>query len=441
MAMGEMVYSDTDICLKCVDIDEVLYDEKGEFLDRIASSKLSFPGFEEVFRNLDKCQDVLLMCIKQRILLNEPVVRFHHKKDIADLQQTIHDKELSQEVNKVLQDTSLVGYKILKEANILDVLVEFDAERLANVVVFGKTLKMAGFFDMLAMVDESIGKGRILDRKNTKQTTKDIKAKAKNSNSKKNKMDPCKSDSIFEDIDSEDLDEIQPKTESILSSGSFGRAVVTVVLTARNYIPALDMYRQLLFSHLHTLSKFYLLVFHVGPLVEKQEVILYEYKIPKQIHKLLKKSKNVQQTEVKTDAQNENVDEDFQVCLTVKKTKFLGPASSEPHIVDTQHLNVNLLENEFRKFYGRRLQQLSPFKDYFRYIVYDCPGIKDHYKDKKARYERYVAKKERRREERRNERRIKEEESGHLEASVTEGDISKHVQVGSSSVFSKVNSV
>lgn len=410
--MEGKVYSDTEICLKCVDEDEVLYDEKRENLTKASSAKLTFTDNPEIFKNMEKCQEVMVMCIKQRVLLNEPVVRFHHKKDVADLQAKISEIGLSKESFEAIRDASYTGYKVLKDYGDLDILVEFDAERLANVVAFGKTVKMAGFFHMLAMVDELGLKTRV--------KVKDKKGQQEKSRSKpklKKSHSSCKmssSDSNFEDVDSEDLEEEKTVSEATISSKNIGRAAVTVVFTARKQVPAMEIYRQLLFSHLHTLSTFHILVFHVGPLVDRQEVVLYEYKIPKQLQKLLKINKqNDTKVEQRHEEKQENKNEveEFQVSLTVKKSETLGTSTARIIYTDIGLLDINLLETEFRQFYGRQLQQLSPFKDYFRYLVYDCPGIKDHRKDNKERYERYLAKKEQKKVKKKKEKEIKEQEN------------------------------
>ena len=423
----ERIFTDTEICLKSVDEYEVLYDERQEHLLRKLSTKISFLDNPEAFKNLQKCQEVLLMCIKQRVILNEPVVRFHHKNDIGDLQAKIVEVGLSNEVNAAIRDISKVGYEILKDANILDILVEFDAERFANIVAFGKTLKIGGYFDMLALVDDSEVKQKVkLREQKKKRKPKSSKSRLSYSSGKQQ----TKSDSNFEDIDSDELDEVVTVSEDTISSRNLGRAAVTVVMTARNQVPAKDIYRQLLFSHLHTLSKFYILAFHIGPLVEKQAVVLYEYNIPKALHKLVKSKKHCEGADSKQTEEVSTPAEEFYVSLTVQKTCQLGPSNSET--TDTKHLNLHQLEDEFRGYYGRQLQQLAPFKDYFRYVVYDCPGIKDHRVDNKARYERYMAKREIKKNERRKkkEQEIQKDEEEMCETSRTMVS-SKNGEVGS----------
>jgi hypothetical protein len=162
-------------------------------------------------------------------------------------------------------------------------------------------------------------------------------------------------------------------------------------------------------------SRFYFLVYHVGPLVEKQQIVLYEYKPPKELVNLVKLYKKANKQHTNSPGNTDNVTEpkeenEFIVSPTVYKSSLLGSANKS--LPESNDLDLSLLETEFRKVKGHYIHKVTPLRDYFRYMVYDCAGVKDHQKDKKSRYERYMAKKEVKREMRKK----KAMESNELEA-------------------------
>lgn len=404
--MAEKVYTDTELCLKCFDENEVLYDDNtGKYMQKIHSTVLDCPQhlYPEVLRNLEQCKQVVFMSIKQRTIMNESRVRFYARNDIAGLQAKIADVCLSKECRDYLRDISLVGYQMLKDEHFFNYLVEFDTERLANVQVFGKKVKLIGYFDMLALMDE-------MPRSTSKSPPTKVQYPSRKKLTKDDAMEDVQTDSNFQDID--EITVSDTNSEFTVTSRSLGKAVLTVIVTARNHINATDVFRQIVFSYLQTVSKFYFLVFHIGPLTEKQEVVLYEYKPPKSIMKLVKSFQtHAEQNKPTEPKENQEAKfTEFIVSQTVKTSKFLtGSLSEESQEISESHdLDVSQLETEFRKVKGRYLKQVSPLRDYFRYMVYDCPGVKDHERDKKARYDRYTVKRERKREQKKRTKAEKE---------------------------------
>lgn len=404
--MAEKDYTDTEIALKCIDKNEALYDTEEKYLRRLKSCQIKLPeaSTAEVLKNIDKCQQALLMCLKQRVIENESTVRFSPRNDLEGMQRQLHDLRLSDETRSSLCEMSGVGYQCLKDEQLFDLLVQFDAERLGKVFAFDKTVKMAAQFDMLALIDDN--KIPVVDKKRVKEV-----AKRRN----RGKQESNQISGVKAELDEKDhcvAEEEQSVSEATYSSKSLGRAAITVVLTGRNQIPALDLYRQLLFSYVHTLSKFYVLAFHVGPLVETQEIVFYEYSVPKPLVMWIKKVKRGEHVTCKTEKmESQPLEPIFEVSLTVRKTKVLGSIHELGERSKVTCLDIGELEAKFRAIKGRQLQQLSPLRDYFRYLVTDCPGVRDHLADKKSVYERSILKKEekkRRKRKEKEERKLKE---------------------------------
>jgi hypothetical protein len=382
-----------------------LYDENGKYLDRITSTKLDCPDihYQHILRNLPECNAIFLMSLKQRIIMNESGVRFNARKDIAGMQAKIAEIDVPTDSKMYLRDVSARAYQILKLYNFFDYLVEFDAERSANVRIFGKRAKVVGSFDMLAIMDD---KPLVIPKPQEIKQKPRIKREMKN-----NKADDASNFNNNDDVD--DISSTDTISEDIISSKSLGKAALTVIVTARNNVSTLDIFKQFLYMYIQNLSRFFLLVVHVGPLVEKEEIVLYEYKPPRSLLKIIKSFRNAREKSQKEEISKPQTETDkldrescnyienieFVVSQTVQKSNVLGPQQKLEEATKTNDLDLSQLEAEFRKVKGHHLQKVAPLRDYFRYMVYDCPGVKDHQKDNRDRFERYTFKRERKREE------------------------------------------
>ena len=502
--MASRTRSDQEVCLKCVDENEVIYDENQHHLRRVSTSKLDCQEeqFKEMLTNLQLCQNIFSYYVKQLVIINEPRVRFRPHNDVAGLQMKIEETSLSSRLKTCLKTMGKVAYKLMRDAFLLENLVEFDSERQANADIFGKKKeKFVGYMDMMSLIDiqktyikvdgirtpdekrlhkdmkQSINPIAKTNKKeddhqitNEKEINKDMKpsvnpvahrlAKTQLSfgQSVSNRVKPLRKMASKGEIDDENAIEAEMlgsqvkkngkklnrqtnvqesrdnceesgskpmKTESKaihkpmksenkpmksdnkpmesenkpmksknkpmesenkpmksenkpMESESKGmvrrgvdmetrRAVVTFVLTARISVSAVEVFKQLLYLHMLPESQLYLLVCHVGPLNEDQELILYQY-LP-----------------------------DESLVTACQTTDASGC------------LNLENLESVFRTVYGRKLQKLADLKEYFRYYIYDCPGVKDHNKDNKDRLERYRKKKKEKKERRRQKKEENEE--------------------------------
>jgi len=431
--MDKKILDDRQVCLKCLDENEVLYDDDERYLKKLYEVKTSLKveSVKEVYHNVQKSREIILMNLKQRIILTEKTVRFNKNNDVPGLESKIQGSGLTTGSLQALKETCEAGYQCLKQCRLLESLVEFDSERSRDLVVFRTPVEMVAKFDMVVLVDENNSGKTGHSKKNTHiNVSKDIrngkkpkqKCDMKNSNDQDSVEEKVASkrrnyskkvkgqnmESATENAIADDL----TMSEPTFSSYSLGRATITAVFAPRGKIPAVDIYRQLLFVYTHNLAKFYLLVFHIGPLVETEKVVLYEYQAPKDLIRWVKCFKK-KQTETRISSNHDKKEnksavkettldlKPFHVCLTVKKTTTLGPEAPKDIAFPATIMDVNEMESKFREIKGRRLQQMTELSDYFRYLFTDLPGLKNHMEDKKARYERYVMKKERKREKKR----------------------------------------
>ena len=492
---------DQEVCLKCVDENEVIYDENQHHLRRVSTSQLDCKEeqFKEMLTNLQQCQNIFSYYVKQLVIINEPRVRFRPDNDVAGLQMKIEETSLSTHLKTCLKTMGKAAYKLMKDAFLLENLVEFDSERHANADIFGKKQeRFVGYMDMMSLIDiekttikvndlptttekrihkdmklsinpiskttrkeddRPINNEKELDKDmkqsinpigktnrkeneypitNEKELNNDMKQDHQNKlsedmkpsvnpiahrlaktqlsfgHSMSNKVKPPRKNVSKGAIDDEDAleaemlgsqvkmngkklnrqtnvqeskddpkeSESKPKPmkseNKPMESESKGmvkrgvdmetrRAVVTFVLTARISVSAVEVFKQLLYLHMLPESQLYLLVCHVGPLNEDEELILYQY-LP-----------------------------DESLVTACQTTDASGC------------LNLENLELVFREVYGRKLQKLADLKEYFKYYIYDCPGVKDHNKDNKDRLERYRKKKKEKKENRRQTKEEKEE--------------------------------
>ena len=451
---------DLEVTLKCVDANEVIYDEKEKYLHKISSTTLNCQEdlFKEILTNLQTSQDVYWNFLKQLVIIKEPRVRFKPHNDVSGLQQKIEEISLSLDVKTYLRDVAKTGYKLIKEVGLLNNLVEFDVERHATVDVFGKKLgKVVGCMDMVSLVDkemfekvktdnktvharehlgketQDLDKKKLDQRQHLEKETKDTDKKIKTKHRKPSKLpELSREDTRYNILNNEEVTDEKKDDESSItrkyspnekklsklqrqkkvhelkdnakSHGSKSevhaskdkftvsenntednaaeqvisdRAIVTFVLNPRISVNAVQVFRQLLFLHMLPGSHIYLLVIHIGPLNEDQEMVLYKF-IP---------------CETLIDA-----------C---KGT-------------DTNILDLNKLEESFRTVTGQRLQKLADLKEYFKYYIYDCPGVKDHAKDNMDRLERYLRKKKEKKDRKKQEKENTEESESEFGSEVAE---------------------
>lgn len=436
MMAGLPVLSDLEVCLKCVDANEVIYDDNERYLKRISSSSLDCKEeyFREILTNLQTCQEVCLNFLKQVVIIKEPRVRFKPQNDVSSLQKKIEETHLSPEAKTCLRDVSKVGYNLLKKTGLINNLVEFDSERHATVDLFGKKVeKVVGSMDILSLTDTKTAenlstedKTRDKEKKSevkeskflqesedsaadkrkhaqtevaakkdfnvTKsastgkyQSKEKIFSKLKRQNKVQESRDTLKrrgnKTEVQESMDRlnafENTTEIKEESENILNvceittefnpeQENFERVIITFILTPRISVNAVHIFKKLLYLYMLPGSYFYLLVCHIGPLNEEQEMVLYQF-VPDE--KLI------------------------DIC------KEYG----------TKCLDLQKLEEVFRTVHGRKLQKLADLKDYFKYYIYDCPGVKDHAKDNRDRLERYLRKKAVKKERKKKNKQNKEE--------------------------------
>ena len=449
--------NDTEVSLKCVDVNEVIYDEKEKYLHKTSSSILDSKEelFREIVTNLEACQDICWNFLRQLVIIKEPRVRFKPHSDVSWLQKKIEETSLSLDVKTYFRDVAKMGYKILKDAGLLKNLVEFEVERHATVDLFGKKLqKVAGNIDMVSLIEIDVSQtvktdnkipvdkqelaeakqgfekkvahqrkhldNKTPDQKVHLETTKqDIKKKSKTIHRKPSKLpELSREDTKYNILDIEEVKEEKKHVESsytkkhppkdlklrklqrqkemheskdsfkscesnseekkfnanltvcgnitednlkAIAQGISDRAIVTFLLTPRLSVNAVQVFRQLLFLHMLPGSLVYLFVCHIGPLNEDQEMVLYKFKPSETLVNACKGD-------------------------------------------DTNVLDLSKLEETFRAVTGQRLQKLADFKEYFKYYIYDCPGVKNHAKDNTDRLERYLRKKKEKRERKRKEK-------------------------------------
>ena len=395
--------TDHDICLKCVDENEVIYDEKEIHLQRLSTAPLDCKEelFKEMLINLQICQKICLYYVKQLVIIKEPRVWFKAANDVAGLQMKIEETSLSLNLKTYLKDISKAAYKLMKEAFLLDNLVELDGERHASADIFGKKqVNLVGFMDMITLMDfhmasrkedeiqtstrKQINKQKNISgnadnykqRTESKMETFKDKEVDNNETDKQAKTQTIKTDQVQQQQKKLNKLKRQTKVQESKDSSKDGeskskekkeafketsRAIVTFVLTARISVSAVQIFKQLLFLHMLPESQLYLFVCHIGPLNEDQELVLYQY-IPDE--SLVK------------------------ACQTTDTSGCL---------------NLENLELVFRTIYGRKLQKLADLKEYFKYYIYDCPGVKDHNKDNRNRLERYLKKKQVKKEKQRQQ--------------------------------------
>ena len=398
--MANRVYTDREACLRCFDENELVFDENEKYLTRMKSTQIHLPDelYGELLRNVSESQEVFFMYIKQRIIMYEPRVRYNPHNDVVGLDEKIYGLTLSPNLKSFLREASSVGYSCLNEQNMLQNLVEFDSEQTAYVILYDKIERTMGQFDIISLIHfekheadfeppQSFNKSKRKLLKHGQGIQGSQESSPSYSSDPKPLHLPLKFSQSKHELRQENTSLTLNKQSDAVDRCE--KAVISVILTPRNYLSATDFYRQLIFCYISNITRYFCIVLYIGPLVDRQELVLYEFNIPTKITDFIKSfSKELVYLEP-----IEQKDTIFEVSLTVNKTNAMNSSNQSNGMIQPNILDLNQLEMMFRQVLGSKLQAVADLKSYFRYYISDCIGVKNHLNDKKHRYERYTAKK------------------------------------------------
>ncbi|KAK3608619.1 hypothetical protein CHS0354_042617 [Potamilus streckersoni] len=351
------------LCEKHFHRNEVLIDEEQNYLERLNSKVTTCP--EELSKELmtkhQLCRDVFHIYMRKWIMSDGPPVHYMPCNTLLGLKAQLKEIQLTDEMKTFMKELSAEGHKLLKECKFLEEGVELDAERCGVALDGDIKIRIMGMFDCLCLREKDLEREREKNYRQWKRrqrTGSDLSKQdhllVKSWNSKD--MELLKDNDLSDTMKmSKKLCATKITEEKILSDNenvtsnekAQYSAFISFIITPRAYVPVSDIFKQLILHQLHSVSGLFLLVGHLGPLVEKQELILYEY------------------------------------CL---------PSSLKALITDND-LNINNLAITFRRIKGRQLQQLTDIKDYLRYLVYDFPGVSETQQERSERHRQHKKKK------------------------------------------------
>lgn len=212
-----------------LDKNEAMFDYDEKFLYGKAVYDLEKECHESLFTELmDKtelCQHIFNIYVQQRILINQPRIRFKPGNNLTELHSQCDLSDLSKDMKDFIRIASLACYKLLDDQDLVSYFVELDSERVIRLIFKQKRTNFQGISNFVCLQN------------------------------------------------SETLNGCSRLERGVTST------MVNYMFVLRNQMPATQIFKQCLLRTMHQVDTIYLIVCHLGPIVAKQEMVLYQYTI------------------------------------------------------------------------------------------------------------------------------------------------------------------
>lgn len=256
------------------------------------------------------CNNLLNMYLKREILTKTARVRYKMSNELWEVKMKSEEMKLTSHMKIFLQVISERGFEFLQNEGIFQDFVEIDNSSETFLLHKTKLTKLCLQLDVICPQNESpvvqhenatvtsncksnIETTGVLSRKHVDMSRQEItplsprptKGILKRSRQIEHSSSSEKKDLLnvieLDDTDSEDESSNQNAEEE-----KYDTLILNFVLSLRKSIPAHTIIKQffsrLIFPWQHNL----LLVFHVGPLIQEQEIVLYKYICNKDLLKM-----------------------------------------------------------------------------------------------------------------------------------------------------------
>lgn len=282
-------------------------DKKKKFCRERKSQELSYPKSldAEFIKDPQLCEEVFQLSLYQTILYGSSNIHTRFTKGYTDLslQTKINKITVSEELKKCMSAVSIKCSQMLRDVGLLCDYIELDAEKDFFVMSQGSMINVRISVNVLSLSEEP----------QPWQTAK--------SDSEEEQDDVR--DYGYLKISSKSTRDNQRKKMSISDKTSVSKneeqnykdpSTINVMLSFRNWIPAKEVFLKYMIGLANTNHNTYLLVCHLGPLVEIPRITLYQYMMSSQVRKLCKNQKEEksagEENELKMEAHGEFIYKD-----------------------------------------------------------------------------------------------------------------------------------
>lgn len=255
-------------------------DKKKKFCRERKSEELSYPKSldAEFIKDPQLCEEVFQLSLYHTILYGSSHVHTRFTKGYTDLsfQTKINKITVSEELKKFMSAVSIKCSQMLRDVGLLCDYIELDAEKDFFVLSQGSMINVRTSVNVLSLSEEpQPWQTSKSDSEEEQDDLRDygylkISSKSTRDNQRKKMSTDKSSVSKFEEQSYKD-----PST-------------INVLLSFRNWIPAKEVFLKYMIALANTNHNTYLLVCHLGPLVETPRITLYQYMMSSQVRKLCK---------------------------------------------------------------------------------------------------------------------------------------------------------
>lgn len=268
-------------------------------------SKILLDSSTDIHRELvckyQQCNNLLNMYLKREILTKSARVRYKMSNELWEVKMKSEEMKLTSRMKIFLQVISERGFEFLQNEGIFQDFVEIDNSSETFVLHKTKLTKLCLQLDVICPQNESpvvqcenttvtsnyksnketigVSSGKHVDRSCQEMTplsTRPKKGILKRSRQIEHSSSSEKKDLLnvieLDDTDSEDESSNQNADEE-----KYDTLILNFILSLRKSIPAHTIIKQFFSRLIFPWQQNMLLVFHVGPLIQDQEIVLYQY--------------------------------------------------------------------------------------------------------------------------------------------------------------------
>lgn len=281
-------------------------DKKKKFCRERKSQELSYPKSldAEFIKDSQLCEEVFQLSLYQTILYGSSNIHTRFTKGYTDLsfQTKINKITVSEELKKFMSAVSIKCSQMLRDVGLLCDYIELDAEKDFFVMSQGSMINVRISVNVLSLSEEpqpwQTAKSDSEEEQDDVRDYGYLKISSKSTRDNQRKKMSIDKTSVSKNKEQNYKD---PRT-------------INVMLSFRNWIPAKEVFLKYMIGLANTNHNTYLLVCHLGPLVEIPRITLYQYMMSSQVRKLCKNQKEEksagEENELKMEAHGEFIYKD-----------------------------------------------------------------------------------------------------------------------------------
>lgn len=247
------------------------------------------------------CNNLLNIYLKREILTKSARVRYKMSNELWEVKMKSEEMKLTSSMKTFLQVISERGFEFLQNEGIFQDFVEIDNSSETFVLHKTKLTKLCLLLDVICPQSQSSvvqhenttvtpnGKsniettgvllGKHVDRscpENTPLSSRPTKGILKRSRQIEHSS-PSEKKDLLNVIELDDTDSEEESSNQNTDEEKYDTLILNFVLSLRKSIPAHTILKQFFSRLIFPRQKNMLLVFHVGPLIQDQEIVLYQY--------------------------------------------------------------------------------------------------------------------------------------------------------------------